>query len=201
MFVAGHDLLVVTIEPSLIAPSPSGGSQSGPSGGSLQCRAARFLSREASYGGGLPRVSPLRVGIVTHNAAANRLTLPFLPRLRPVANGGFFFEKRRPPPRAGPARALAPDRPALWSLQIPDSPAAFPDRPTRAGPAPSLLSLSSPRRATAIVGLDRRTRNRAVGTEYATVTSQRLKPHPAALAVIEEKAGIGRHGLDGSMTA
>ena len=133
--------------------------------------------------------------------AANRLTLPFLPRLRPVANGGFFFEKRRPPPRAGPARALAPDRPALWSLQIPDSPAAFPDRPTRAGPAPSLLSLSSPRRATAIVGLDRRTRNRAVGTEYATVTSQRLKPHPAALAVIEEKAGIGRHGLDGSMTA
>src|SRR6266550_1061740 len=92
--------------PSLIAPSPSGGSQSGPSGGSLQCRAARFLSREASYGGGLPRVSPLRVGIVTHNAAANRLTLPFLPRLRPVANGGFFL-KRRPPPRVGLVRAPA----------------------------------------------------------------------------------------------
>src|SRR5438477_585546 len=74
--------------------------------GSLQCRAARFLSREASYGGGLPRVSPLRVGIVTHNAAANRLTLPFLPRLRPVANGGFFL-KRRPPPRVGLVRAPA----------------------------------------------------------------------------------------------
>jgi hypothetical protein len=48
-----------------------------------------------------------------------------LPRLRPVANGGFFFEKRRSPPRAGLARALALiDRPND-SPQIPDSPAAF----------------------------------------------------------------------------
>jgi hypothetical protein len=47
---------------------------------------------------------PLRVGITTHNAAANRLTLPFLPRLGPVANGGFFFEKRR----------LALDSPMRW---------------------------------------------------------------------------------------
>jgi hypothetical protein len=31
------------------------------------------------------------VSITTHSAAANRFTLPFLPRLRPVANGGFFL--------------------------------------------------------------------------------------------------------------
>jgi hypothetical protein len=69
------------------------------------------------------------------------------------------------------------------------------------GPTPRISSLSSPRRTTAVIGLHRRARDRAVGTEYATVASERLKPHPAALAVIEKHAGIGRHRLDGPMTA
>ena len=70
-----------------------------------------------------------------------------------------------------------------------------------AGPPCSYRTGSRPRHATAIIALHRRARDRAIGTEYATVASERLKPHPAAHAVIEEHAGIGRHGLDGPMTA
>jgi hypothetical protein len=62
-------------------------------------------------------------------------------------------------------------------------------------------SLSRPRHATAIIALHRRTRDRAIGAEHAAVASEGLKPRPAALAVIEEHAGIGRHRLDGPMTA
>jgi hypothetical protein len=61
-------------------------------------------------------------------------------------------------------------------------------------------SLSGHGRATAVVGLDRRTRNRAIGAEYATVASEGLKPRPAALAVIEEHAGIGWHCLHEPMS-
>jgi hypothetical protein len=50
--------------------------------------------------------SSLFVCELRHTArAANRLTLPFLPGLRPVANDGSFFEKR---PSAG--RAASPLR-------------------------------------------------------------------------------------------
>jgi hypothetical protein len=37
--------------------------------------------------------------------------------------------------------------------------------------------------------------------DSATIASEGLKPHPAALAVIEELAGIGWHCLDGLMAA
>jgi hypothetical protein len=43
-------------------------------------------------------------------------------------------------------------------------------------------SLSRPRHATAIIALHRRTRDRAIGAEHATVASEGLKPRPAALA-------------------
>jgi hypothetical protein len=56
-----------------------------------------------------------------------------------------------------------------------------------------------PRHATTVVGLNRRTRNRAIGAKYATVASEGLKPCPAALAVMEELAGIGWHDLHGPM--
>jgi hypothetical protein len=46
-------------------------------------------------------------------------------------------------------------------------------------------------RATAVIALDWRTRDPAIGAEYATIASEGLKPHPATLAVIEELAGIG----------
>jgi hypothetical protein len=62
-------------------------------------------------------------------------------------------------------------------------------------------SLSIPKGAAAIIALDRRTRDRAIGAEYATVAGEGLKPHPAAQAVIEELAGIGWHCLDGLMAA
>ena len=62
-------------------------------------------------------------------------------------------------------------------------------------------SLSIARRAAAAIALDRRTRNRAIGAEYATIASEGLKPHPAAFAVIEELAGVGWHRLDGLMAA
>jgi hypothetical protein len=62
-------------------------------------------------------------------------------------------------------------------------------------------SLSLPGRAAAVIALDRRTRDRAIGAEYATIADEGLKPHPAALAVIEELAGIGWHCLDGLMAA
>ena len=99
-------------------------------------------------------------------------------------------------PAAAGVNRLLPEPRASRTHQRPSQ-----DPPRDAGPAPRVSSLSSPRRATAVIGLDRRTRNRAVGTEYATVASERLKPHPTALAVIEEHAGIGRHRLDGPMTA
>ena len=36
----------------------------------------------------------VRVLITTHSPVANRLTLTSLPRLGPVANGGFIFKQR-----------------------------------------------------------------------------------------------------------
>jgi hypothetical protein len=62
-------------------------------------------------------------------------------------------------------------------------------------------SLSILRRAAAAVALDRRTRDRAIGAEHATIASEGLKPFAATLAVIEELAGVGRHRLDGLMAA
>ena len=62
-------------------------------------------------------------------------------------------------------------------------------------------SLSIPRRTAAVIALDRRTWDRAIGAEYATIASEGLKPHPAAQAVIEELAGIGWHCLDGLTAA
>jgi hypothetical protein len=62
-------------------------------------------------------------------------------------------------------------------------------------------SLSIPRRTAAVIALDRRTWDRAIGAEYATVASEGFKPHPAAQAVIEELAGIGWHCLDGLTAA
>jgi hypothetical protein len=49
--------------------------------------------------------------------------------------------------------------------------------------------------------LDRWARDRAIGTEHATIASEGLKLRPAALAVMEELAGIGWHRLDGLVAA
>jgi len=65
----------------------------------------------------------------------------------------------------------------------------------------SYSSLLHSRCATAVAGLDRRTRNRAIGAKYATVASEGLEADPAALAIIEEHAGIGWHGFHGLMAA
>src|SRR5262245_45647924 len=50
-------------------------------------------------------------------------------------------------------------------------------------------------RPTRTLGLDWRARNRAVGTEHATVARLRPQRRPAADAAIENPAGISRHGL------
>ena len=44
--------------------------------------------------------------------------------------------------------------------------------------------------------LDRRARHGAVGAEYATIASKGLKTLTAPFAVVEELAGVCRHGLD-----
>jgi hypothetical protein len=62
-------------------------------------------------------------------------------------------------------------------------------------------SLSIPRSAAAVIALDRRTRDRAVGTEHAAIAREGLEPFTTALAVIEELAGIGRHRLDSLIAA
>jgi len=49
------------------------------------------------------------------------------------------------------------------------------------------------------MALDRRARHRAVGAEHAAIAREGLEPFTAALAVIEELAGIGRHCLDDLM--
>jgi hypothetical protein len=71
------------------------------------CRAARFMSRKASYAVDYRRFPSPCVNYDTQRCRESTY-LAFLPRLGPVANGGLFFEKRRPPPRAGLAHALAP---------------------------------------------------------------------------------------------
>src|SRR5262249_50221350 len=48
---------------------------------------------------------------------------------------------------------------------------------------------------TRTLGLDRRARNRAIGTEHATIARLRPQCRAAAGAGIEKPAGIGRHGL------
>ncbi len=59
---------------------------------------------------------------------------------------------------------------------------------------------SATARALAVL-LHRRARDRAIRAEHAAVASERLKPGPAALAVVEELAGVGRHGLGGLVLA
>jgi len=49
--------------------------------------------------------------------------------------------------------------------------------------------------------LDRRTRNRTVGAKHAAIAREGLQSLPAALAVVEELAGVGGHGLNGLMAA
>ena len=61
--------------------------------------------------------------------------------------------------------------------------------------------MSIARPAAAVVALDRRARDRAIGAEHTTIASEGLKPCPAALAVIEEHAGISWHDLHGPMAA
>jgi hypothetical protein len=46
-----------------------------------------------------------------------------------------------------------------------------------------------------------RTRNRTVRAKHAAIACERLQSLAAALAVIEELAGVGRHGLNGLMAA
>jgi hypothetical protein len=53
--------------------------------------------------------------------------------------------------------------------------------------------------ATSFVVLDRRTGNRTIGAEHTAIAGERLQSFSAALAVIEELAGVGRHRLDRSM--
>ena len=55
--------------------------------------------------------------------------------------------------------------------------------------------------ATSLVVLDRRTGKRTIGAEHAAIAGERLQSLSAALAVIEELAGIGRHRLDGLVAA
>jgi hypothetical protein len=64
-----------------------------------------------------------------------------------------------------------------------------------------LLTTSMPPSSTAIPRLNRRTRNRPVRAKHATIAWQRLEPFAAAMAVIEELAGVRRHLLGGLMAA
>ena len=49
--------------------------------------------------------------------------------------------------------------------------------------------------------LDGRARHGAIGAEHAAVTRLRFQPSAAAVAAVEELAGIGWHGLEGSVAA
>jgi hypothetical protein len=55
--------------------------------------------------------------------------------------------------------------------------------------------------AAAAARLDRRATNATVGTEHATVAELRFQPGAAALAIVEELAGIDRHALGFPMAA
>jgi hypothetical protein len=66
----------------------------------------------------------------------------------------------------------------------------------RAAMAPNAIEL-----AASFVLLHRRTGNRAVRAKHAAIACERLKSLAAALAVIEELAGVGGHGLDRLMAA
>jgi non-ribosomal peptide synthetase component F len=55
--------------------------------------------------------------------------------------------------------------------------------------------------AASLTLLYRRTRNRAVRAKHAAIACEGLKSLPAAFAVVKELAGVGRHGLNGLMTA
>src|SRR5882757_8161443 len=57
------------------------------------------------------------------------------------------------------------------------------------------------RHAATHVALYGRARHRAVRAEYAAIAREGLEPFVAALAVIEELAGIGRHRLDSLIAA
>src|SRR5882757_5167185 len=58
-----------------------------------------------------------------------------------------------------------------------------------------------PQSSTAMPRLNRWARHRPVRTKYATVAGQRLEPFAAALAIIEELAGVRRHLLGRLMAA
>ena len=49
--------------------------------------------------------------------------------------------------------------------------------------------------------LDRRTRDRPVGAEYAAISLLRGQGFATAVAGVEESAGVGRHGLRHAVTA
>jgi hypothetical protein len=55
--------------------------------------------------------------------------------------------------------------------------------------------------AASLVLLHRRTRNRTIGAKHAAIARKRLQSLAAAFAVIEELAGVRRHGLDRLMAA
>jgi hypothetical protein len=55
--------------------------------------------------------------------------------------------------------------------------------------------------AASLAVLDRRTGNRTIRAEHAAIAGERLQSLAAALAVIEELAGVRRHGLDRLMAA
>src|SRR6185295_18449911 len=81
-------------------------------------------------------------------------------------------------------------------------------RPTRATSRPGTIGLKrrrwksrTPCPAAARIHLDRRAFYGAVGTEHATVAAPRTQHSCTALAVIEEDAGIGRHGFDCDVSA
>jgi superfamily I DNA/RNA helicase len=52
-----------------------------------------------------------------------------------------------------------------------------------------------------LVLLHRRTGNRTIGAKHAAIARKRLQSRAAAFAVIEELAGVGRHGLNRLLAA
>jgi hypothetical protein len=66
--------------------------------------------------------------------------------------------------------------------------------------SPTEAGLTAATSALAVL-LDWRARHGAVGAEYAAIASQGLQPSAAALAVIEELAGIRWHRFDGFVAA
>jgi hypothetical protein len=147
-----------------------------------------------------------RLGAGVARSAENVLRLPreppgssFLVAAWPVQvqDGWRKFRRRRQAVPCGSLRRREGDL-ASAVPSITSSPRAVPRAraPDTASPVTPLPSTTRRRTFFAgTLGLNRRTRRRAVGTENAAIARLRPQPHPAAGAFIKEPAGVGRHGF------